>query len=232
MRFSPVVDGRSLPVHPFDPVAAPTAAGVPLMIGTNRDESATFMARDPRAGKIGEPELRARLGPMLGKHLDKILGAYKKSRPSASTWDLMVAITTEPIRYSSILLAERKADASNDPVYMYQFTWETNFRNGIFKAGHAIEVPFVFDLVGDVPCAGTRPDKYELAASISEAWISFARSGDPNHAGTPKWERYSRDHRATMLLDVPCRTVIDPGRAELDAWKDHESDLQRVPPQY
>jgi para-nitrobenzyl esterase len=229
MRFSPVVDGRSLPVHPFDPVAAPTAAGVSLIIGTTRDETATFMARDPKAGKIDESELRGRLAPMLGEHLDRVLGAYKKSRPAASPWDLLVAITTERIRYSSILLAERKADASNDPVYMYLFTYETNFTNGLYKAGHAIEIPFVFDLVDNVPAAGTRPDKHELAASMSEAWIAFARNGDPNHAGIPNWERYSRNRRATMLFDVPCRTEIDPGRTELDAWKGIESELQRAP---
>ena len=114
---------------------------------------------------------------------------------------------------------------------MYLFTWETDFGNGLYKAGHAVEVPFVFDLVDSVPIAGTRWDKRELAASMSEAWIAFSRNGDPNHPLIPKWERYSRNHRATMIFNVPCRTELDPGRADLDAWKGIESELQRVPPE-
>jgi len=57
---------------------------------------------------------------------------------------------------------------------------------------------------------------------VSEAWATFARSGDPNHAGIPKWEPYTADNRATMLFDVPCRTEIDPGREEIDAWEGME----------
>ena len=54
---------------------------------------------------------------------------------------------------------------------------------------------------------------------MSEAWIAFARSGDPNHPGIPKWEPYTTDNRATMLFDIPSRVEIDPAREELDAWE-------------
>jgi para-nitrobenzyl esterase len=225
MQFRPVVDGYYLPVHPFDPVAAPTAAGVPLIIGTNRDETATFMARDPRAGIINESELRERLAPTLGDHADRVIGVYKKTRPGSSPWDLLVSITTERMRYSSILLAERKAAASDAPVFMYLFTWETDFKNHLYKAGHAVEIAFVFDLVNDVPMTGTSPDKHKLAASMSEAWIAFARSGNPSHSGIPEWGPYSREYRETMLFDVPCRIEVDPGHEDLDAWKGIETKL-------
>ncbi len=69
------------------------------------------------------------------------------------------------------------------------------------------------------PTGGNRPDKYELAVAMSEAWAAFARSGDPNHPGIPKWEPYTADNRATMLFDVPNRVEIDPARQELDAWE-------------
>ena len=62
-------------------------------------------------------------------------------------------------------------------------------------------------------------DKYQLLESISEAWVAFARSGDPNHPGIPKWEPYRTENRATMILDVPCRVAIDPGREEIEVWE-------------
>ena len=222
MRFAPVVDGRYLPTHPFDPVAAPTAADVPLIIGTNRDENATFLAADPRRRRLEESELRQRLSPMLGDRLDDVLGVYKKTRPDATPWDLLIGIATEGMRRRSIQLAERKAAGGTAPIYMYLFTYESDFLGGLFKAGHGVEIPFVFDITDDVPMVGARPEKYDLATAMSEAWATFARSGDPNHEGIPKWEPYTADNRATMLFDVPCRVEIDPAREELDAWEGME----------
>jgi len=54
---------------------------------------------------------------------------------------------------------------------------------------------------------------------MSETWAAFARSGDPNHPGIPKWAPYTADNRATILFDVPCRIEVDPYREELDAWE-------------
>jgi len=102
---------------------------------------------------------------------------------------------------------------------MYLFTYESDFLRGLFKAGHGVEIPFVFDNTNDVPMAGNRPDKHKLATAMSEAWAAFARDGDPNHPGIPKWIPYTADNRATMLFDVPCRVEIDPAREELDAWE-------------
>ena len=218
MRLSPVVDGHYLPTHPFDPVAAPTASDVPLIIGTNRDESATFLAGDPRRRRLTEEELRQRLAPTLGDNLDRILGTYRRTRPQATPWDLLIGIQSEGMRRGSITLAERKAAGGSAPVYMYLFTWETDYLGDLFRACHALEITFVFDNVDDTLLTGGRPDKYELAEAMSEAWIAFARNGDPNHPGIPKWEPYSANNRATMLFDVPCRHVIDPFQEELDAW--------------
>jgi para-nitrobenzyl esterase len=219
MQLAPVVDGKYLPVHPFEPVAAPTAADVSLIIGTNRDENVTFMAADPRRRRLTETELRERLAPLLGDKLDSILSVYKKNRPDATPWDLLIGITSERERRAAIQIAERKTAGGPAPVYMYLFTYESDYLGSLFKAGHGVEVAFVFDNTDDVPLAGDRLDKHELATAMSEAWAAFARSGAPNHPGIPKWEPYTAKNRATMVFDVPCRVVIDPAREELDAWK-------------
>jgi len=222
MGFTPVVDGHYMPTHPFDPVAAPTAADIPLIIGTNRDESATFLAADPRRRRLTEPELRQRLAPMLGDRLEKILSVYKKTRPNATPWDLLIGIASEGMRRSSVLLAERKAAGGSAPVFMYLLTWESDFLGGLFKSGHGIEIPLVFDHPDDVPMTGARSGTHELAAVMSEAWSAFACTGDPNHPGMPKWLPYTAKNRATMLFDVPCRVEVDPGREELNAWEGME----------
>jgi para-nitrobenzyl esterase len=108
---------------------------------------------------------------------------------------------------------------------MYLFTYQSDFLGYLFKAGHGLEIPFVFDHVDDVPLTGSRPDRYELATSMSEAWSAFARKGDPNHPGIPKWAPYTAKNRQTMLFDVPCRTEVDPYREELQAWEGFEVNL-------
>ena len=219
MRLAPVVDGRYFPRHPFDPDAAPTAAGVPLMIGSNLDESALFLAGDPRRRRLDENELRQRIAPMLGDKLEQVLSAYKRTRPNATPWELLIAIQSEPTHRASIRLAERKAAADPAKVFMYLFSWQSDALGGLFKSCHALEIPFVFDNAAIVPMTGSRPDKAELTDAVSGAWIAFARNGDPSHAGLPAWRPYSAEQRNTMIFDVPCRAEVAPRQEEIDAWR-------------
>jgi len=219
MPWSPVVDGKTLPVNPFHPVAAPSAADIPIMIGSNRDEAALFVAADPRRRKLTDEELRQRLKPQLGERLEPIIDAYKKSRPGDTPWDTYIGIISESRRLGCITLAERKIEGGKAPVFLYLFTWESDYLGGLFKAAHALEIPFVFDTVDEALITGDRPDRYELAGAVSEAWLAFARTGDPGHPEIPPWKPYTLENRETMILDVPCRLESDPYRDELDAWE-------------
>jgi para-nitrobenzyl esterase len=219
MGFSPVVDGRFLPADPFDPAAAPTAADIPLIIGTTQDESATFLAADPRRRKLTEEELRQRLTPSFSGNLEKILAVYRKTRPEATPWDLLIGIQTERFRIPSIQLAERKAAGGPAKVFLYQFNYQSDFLGGLFKAGHGMEIPFVFDHAELVPFTGTRPDRFELATATREAWSAFAHTGDPNHPGIPEWRPFNSENRHTMIFDIPCRAELDPYGEEIEIWK-------------
>jgi para-nitrobenzyl esterase len=218
LLLGPVVDGHFLPAHPFDPIAAPTLTDVPLIIGTNRDESALFLAPDPRRRRLTETELRQRLSPLLGERTDHIIDVYRRSRPTATPWDLLIGITSEDRRLGCLRLVERKLAAGSAPVFMYLFRWESDYKGYLFKACHALEIPFVFDNVDSLPLTGSRPDRYELAPIMSQSWAAFARNGDPNHPGLPKWPAYTLKDRGTMIFDMPCYLENDPARQELEAW--------------
>lgn len=222
LMLAPVVDGLYLPAHPFDPVAAPSMIDVPLIIGTNRDEAALFLAGDPRRRRLTEPELRDRLTPVLGERLDRVIDVYRRSRPKATPWDLLIGILSEDRRLGCIRLVENKLAAGQAPVFMYLFRWESDYKGYLFKACHALEIPFVFDNVDSLPLTGSRPDRYELAAIMSQTWATFARSGDPNNPEIPNWPAYNLKDRATMILDRPCYVENDPARQELDAWQGME----------
>ena len=219
MSFTPVVDGRYLPANPFIPQASPYLNDVPIIIGTNRDEIALMVAGDPRRRRLTEEELVERLSARLGDKYESILNAYRKTRPNATPWDLFIGIVSEDRRLGCIRLVESKIAAGRAPVFMYLFTWESDYKGYLFKASHALEIPFVFDTTESMPLTGERPDKPQLVDSVSGAWLAFAHTNNPSHPGIPEWEPYTLEKRATMILDVPCRLAYDPAREELDAWK-------------
>jgi para-nitrobenzyl esterase len=78
-----------------------------------------------------------------------------------------------------------------------------------------VDIPFAFQNV-DIcqSMVGTGADRQPLADQVSGAWAAFARSGNPNHKGLPKWMPFNTAERATMIFNTECRAVKDPYREE------------------
>ena len=77
---------------------------------------------------------------------------------------------------------------------MYRFQWYSPVSGGRLRAMHCMDIPFAFDNVDNSqPIVGTGADRQALADRMSRAWVAFARSGDPNHAGLPRWEPFTAD---------------------------------------
>ncbi|MBN1849004.1 MAG: carboxylesterase/lipase family protein [Deltaproteobacteria bacterium] len=226
--FTPLVDGRTMPVQPFDPVAAPTVSKIPLIIGTTKDEMTFMMMRDPAFGKYDEETMRQRIvdnfnrrrgGNLSPDNVDEMIAGYRRIRPKATPHDILIAVTTDQMRMSSILLAERKIACGTAPVFMYLFTWESPAMQGMLKATHTLEIPFAFNNIDPpVDILGNSPERFQLALRMSNAWIAFAKNGDPNHGGIPQWPNYSSEDRSTMIFDKDCRIENDPFPDERKLW--------------
>lgn len=210
--MAPIVDGRSLPRHPFSPDASPTARGVPLMIGTTKDEATLFLSPDPLFGKMTEEQAVQKASAMLGPKGAAGIAAFKRLRPKdAPTYWLTSLSTANGAWINSIRLAERKL-AQPAPVYMFRFDWETPFFGGALKAPHGTEVPFVFDNADKRPILlGTGAVQRKLGAEVSRAWINFARTGDPSQPGLA-WPAYDLEARRTMIFDTVSHVVADPDK--------------------
>ena len=215
--FGPVVDGTVLPRHPYDPAAPETAAGIPLLIGTNRDEMTLFMFGRPGYGAWSDAdtlEQLANLGPASATAYDR----YRALHPDWTPTELAVAASSDgSFRTGSLTQAERHV-ASGTPAWVYLFTWESPMAGGSLKAAHSVETSLVFDnLARD---AGARADeKAQLVAdAMSEAWLAFARRGDPNHPGIPRWPVYDAERRPTMVFDHQSVVEHDPLGAERRVW--------------
>lgn len=218
--WSPVVDGRVLPRHPFEPDAPAISAGVPLIIGTNKDESALFLLADAEVNELDEAGLHRRVQAVTGETADTLLATYRRAYPQASPRDLLISIMSDRMMHMhSITLAERKHAQGAAPAFMYLFTWETPILNGRLKSCHALEIPFVFDnLARAGRFTGDGPERAALAENMSEAWLAFARDGVPNYRNLPTWPAYDPQTRATMIFDQTCRVENDPGGELRKAW--------------
>jgi para-nitrobenzyl esterase len=211
LRLGPVVDGKTLPGDPFDPTAPALSAEIPLLIGTVEFEVNFFPTT--KLDPIDDTELHAAVKQATradDAKVDQLIALYRKGRPNASDIDLSQIIASDGFRTPVITEGERKS-AQTAPVYMYYFTWKSPVRDGKLKAFHTLEIPFALENVDEAKSmTGTGTDRYPLQEKMSGAWAAFARTGNPNHKGLPKWPEFKTSQRATMILDNPCKVVDDP----------------------
>ena len=215
--FAPVVDGRSLPRHPFDPTAPEVSANVPILLGSNGTE-VTFFPDTP-LDPIDEATLHQtlkRYARLDDAGTDKLIALYRKTRPKIANEYLYQIIASDYWLTSAVAdQAERKAALGKAPAYVYHFEWESPVRDGKLRSVHSVEIPFVFDNIDLAePLVGTGPHLAPMAATISGAWARFARTGNPNGKGLPDWAPYSSQSHNVMILDKTCRAENDPRREE------------------
>jgi para-nitrobenzyl esterase len=214
--FSPSVDGKILPQHPFYPKASPVSADVPVMIGCTRTEMTLFSLNDPAAFSLNDADMRGRVKDLLGDRAPAIIDLYRKLNPGASPSDLYFLIASD-LRYGAptMFAAQQRASLGKAPVYLYYFTWETPVQGGRLKSPHTMEIPFAFDNVMiSSRMTGGGPDAMALADKISDTWIAFARTGDPNTPKLPHWPAYDAKDRATMVINNVSKVVNDPLREQ------------------
>jgi para-nitrobenzyl esterase len=224
MGYAPVLDEAVLPAHPGEAIAAGSACSVPLMVGSTRHEATFFLLVEGMTTGTGIPiideeGLKGRVAMMAGDRADAVIDAYRRTMPGASPRDVYVVIMSDIVmRNGSIELAERKLAGGTAPVFMYILGWESHAMDGFFQATHGLCVALSMDNCDSAPMAADSPGSQAMAARMSEAWISFARSGDPNHPDLPKWPPYSLDQRETMIFDNESSVVADPFREQRLAW--------------
>jgi para-nitrobenzyl esterase len=220
LPFQPCVDGSTLPRLAVDAVADGFTKEVSVLIGTTRDEAKLFLIMNPAISSMDDAGLLAafQISTPRGKG-EELLNAYRAARPNASVTDIYGARQTDhTFRIPAIRLMEARLK-HNPAVYSYLFTAESPTPG--LGACHAIEIPFVFGTLGKAGAAqfsGSGPGAEALSEKVMDAWIAFARTGNPATASLPAWPAYDTATRSTMLLGPECKVVQDYGSAEREAW--------------
>ena len=218
MGFSPTVDGTAVPRHPFHPTAADVSADVPLMLGSTRTE--LTLQSDDAAFSLDDAGMRARVQELFGASSGAILDVYRKLNPSATPAELYFLIASDH-RYSApvMKIAERRAALGKGAVYLYYFRWETPLDGGRLKSPHTIEIPFAFHNLEASRLTRGAAGAPALADKVSDAWLAFARTGDPNTPKLPHWPAFDAAKRPTMVFNNDSKVENDPlGVQRLALW--------------
>jgi para-nitrobenzyl esterase len=236
--FVPTIDGQTIPRHPVAALAAGVARDVPLLLGTNLDESRLAAAMAP-AATLDEDTVLQRVAAQLGaidgedarsiaSQALEVYGASLRDRGEPATpADILYAITCDrTFRYHSIRVAEAQSQ-HQAKTFMYLFTWKSPAMAGLLGAFHTLELPFVFGNfdtgLGDLAGPGEAADR--LSTTMQDAWLSFARAGDPGHGELTQWPPYRAPERRTMVLGAQCQIEAAPMERERLLWRSLEDRL-------
>jgi para-nitrobenzyl esterase len=213
LPFGPTVDGSVLPSAPVAAMMAGQGTGVPLLIGSNRDEARLFLVAPGVVDAIDEQTLAAAAGG-YGLPADGTT-AYRASRPGGSPGDVLAALISDWFfRVPAIRVAEARGASGTARTWMYRFDRpepQDNYRLG---ACHGAEIPFVFDTITrpDVrPRLGDAPSQ-AVADRVHRVWVDFITHGDPG------WAPYDSASRTTALLTDKVSPVDDPAGDERAVW--------------
>ena len=222
--WGPAVDGTHIPRSPWDPTGPSYSKNVPLIVGTTRNEFFNSVqmedasvdhwtmaeVRQRLTGGGGTGFMRASFGKASAA--DAVLAVARKLFPNETPFGLYSVITaTRTMRMNALEQARRKALQDGAPAYNYWFQRVAPILDGQARAHHCSELPYVFYQTETCSTmTGGGADARALGGVMADAWIHFARTGDPNHAGMPHWPAYDPATIPTMVFNDRTEAVNDP----------------------
>lgn len=216
VSFAPVLDERSLQRHPFYPDAPAQSARIPMIIGNTHDETRAFLGGDASNFTITWEQLPEKLVPNMRVDIqpEVVIAEYRRLYPNYSPSDVFFAATTAGRSWRGAVIEAEERAKSGSPAYVYQLNWATPKDGGKFGAPHASDIQLVFDNIDKPGATAIGPTAQPMADQMSETFIAFARTGNPNHKLIPRWLNYTLSRRQTMVFDVSSHLEDDPRGAE------------------
>ena len=234
LLFGAVVDGDVFPEPPIHAIAKGAASDVPLLTGTTRDETRLWIFYDPILADISFDAVVA-LVPYgeraipEGKTVQDVIDLYESNRPGAEPGVITHAAGSDIFfRLPAIRLVEAQLAHQPNNTFFYRFDWPPPAPaspDNDLGAMHGAELAFMFGSgnEGWLDIYGPDPLPQPLTEQMMDAWLAFAKTGDPNHSDMPNWPVYDASTRATMVFDTTEAIAMseiadDPASDERTFW--------------
>ena len=207
------VDGYVLPQDVRSIFAAKQQSNVPVLVGSNANEWTTLSnpAQFPKTVDAYHKYVEAQFGDV-----NEIDGAYPV-KSDADVKDAMLALGRDRTFTLEMRTWARLVTASGQNAYLYQFTHvPPSPRAAEWGAYHASEISYVFGNLRGRNFSYTDVDR-QLSDQMSQYWVNFATTGDPNGKGLPTWTRYDEANEPYLALGDPVQMKQHLLKAQLDA---------------
>ncbi len=213
LYFGPVMDGLSLPRHPFWPDAPAQSARIPMIIGNTREETLAFLGNDPANAGLTWDALPSRLTPAqmrIDVAPEAVVAWYRQNHPALTPDEVLIRATTAGRSWRAAVIEAEARAAQGSPARVYQLDWPARLPSGRTGAYHTSDIPLMFDTLAAPGSGAIGPRAQALADLMSGMLVRYARTGDPDGPGLPPWTPYSLARRETLILDLPPRMADDP----------------------
>jgi para-nitrobenzyl esterase len=213
LRFSPIVDGWSLPDTPNHMSEKGTDSDVPVITGYQAGDSMLFMGQAPNTLAVYHQTIQKRYGDMAAE--------FEKIYPVSKVEDIK-AVTTqsaqERSRVSAFLWASARLKSHRSPVFTYYFDrgipWPQHPEFGAFHTG---EIPYFFLNQKALDRPWEKVD-FTLAKDVSTYLVNYATKGDPNGPGVPPWPKIDPSLPQTMELGAHTGAMPLANKERVDFW--------------
>jgi para-nitrobenzyl esterase len=217
--FWPVFDGDVLPGDQYQLYQAKRFNDTPLLVGWNSDEGMTFAS-----GVTTRAALESLVRVAYGQHADRLLAVYPHATDAEATHSMRNLLRDTTFGWPTWAWAMLQSKHGRGEAWVYYFDHRTPLSpNG---AGHAAEIPYVFRTLGTFTgpaafVAPPRPEDYAMADLMSSYFVNFAKTGDPNGPGLPKWPAFTESAQTVMHFDAKSSARPVPNMTQIQAMDDY-----------
>jgi para-nitrobenzyl esterase len=217
--FGATVDGWVLPESADRIFAGGRQNDVPILVGSNANEGALFIAQSVPAAAAREQAVRT-----YGPQADAFLKLYPAATDEEARMSAMQYMGDALFGLQMRTWARLQRKTGKSAAYLYLF--DRVPPDSVCKcATHASEIVYAFDNVALSARPFQEADR-KLAEAMSSYWVNFATKGDPNGPNLPTWAVYSEQRDALMALGDRVEPRPVPHKAALDFLEGHFRGLQ------
>jgi para-nitrobenzyl esterase len=196
LRFRPAADGYVIPKDLYSIYQARGFNDTPILIGHTSDELGSFGGRGKSITAAQfENQIRSEYGP----YADAILSVYPHATDTEAAKSSKGLSRESTFSWSTWTWARMQSRQGKGKAFIYYYDYHAPNVDG---SGHGSDVPYAFQTLSGGRGGAPKPEDLKLSDIISSYWVNFAKTGDPNGPGLPKWPAFTENDQQAMVFDA------------------------------